>query len=349
MEVSIIIPVYNVAPYIEDCLKSVMRQTFTGPMECLIVDDCGTDDSIPIAERLIADYDGSIRFEILHHERNRGLSAARNTGIEKAVGEYIFFVDSDDEITEDCIEKMMAVARENPEVEMVQGTQMCHRDGKKTQEPKEIRIIHACTNEEVRNCFYQYQQIFVAAWNKLIKRSLIRDNNLFFLEGLLFEDNPWTCFWLKCVKNAYFLPEITYHYKIRSGSIVTGTTKDISEIHRLRGYHAVVTHLTEGYEKQEIKYLTPSYVGLFLHQSYHMPELTNDLRILWHFACKHREYKLCAAIAFCYIFRRTKWLGRIVYSSLLRMMHPTQIPRDFVRIWHWTQRHYRPLFAFHGR
>lgn len=84
--VSIIIPVYNVAPYIEDCLRSVMRQTYAGPMECLIVDDCGTDESIHIAERLITEYNGPIHFDILHHNHNRGLSAARNTGIENAVG-----------------------------------------------------------------------------------------------------------------------------------------------------------------------------------------------------------------------------------------------------------------------
>ena len=67
MKLSIIIPVYQVAPYIEDCLRSVMRQTYQGAMECLIVDDCGTDDSIAIAERVIASYDGPIVFQILHH------------------------------------------------------------------------------------------------------------------------------------------------------------------------------------------------------------------------------------------------------------------------------------------
>lgn len=62
MDVSIIIPVYNVAPYIEDCLNSVMRQTYQGSMECLIIDDCGTDNSIAIAEQMIASYNGPIQF-----------------------------------------------------------------------------------------------------------------------------------------------------------------------------------------------------------------------------------------------------------------------------------------------
>ena len=90
MRLSIIIPVYNVEPYIEDCLRSVMRQTYQGAMECLIVDDCGTDDSMAIAERTIATYEGPIVFQVLHHERNRGLSAARNTGTLAAKGDYLY-------------------------------------------------------------------------------------------------------------------------------------------------------------------------------------------------------------------------------------------------------------------
>ena len=79
MNVTIIIPVYNVAPYIKDCLKSVVRQTYRGGMECLLIDDCGTDDSIAIAEKMIKTYVGPICFRIIRHESNRGLSAARNT------------------------------------------------------------------------------------------------------------------------------------------------------------------------------------------------------------------------------------------------------------------------------
>ena len=67
MDVSIVMPVYQVAPYIGDCLKSVMRQTYRGSMECLIVDDGSMDESIAIAERMINGYEGPIRFRILHH------------------------------------------------------------------------------------------------------------------------------------------------------------------------------------------------------------------------------------------------------------------------------------------
>ena len=106
-KVSIVIPVYNVEPYIEECLQSVMRQTYGGKIECILVDDCGIDNSIEIAEQLIKAYNGPIDFKVLHHENNRGLSAARNTGIDASSGDYVYFLDSDDWISDDCIEKLM--------------------------------------------------------------------------------------------------------------------------------------------------------------------------------------------------------------------------------------------------
>ncbi len=91
MKITIVIPIYNVAPYISDCLHSVMNQTYQGEIECLLIDDCGLDNSMEVAENVLSNYHGKIKFRIYHHEYNRGLSAARNTGIEHATGEYIYF------------------------------------------------------------------------------------------------------------------------------------------------------------------------------------------------------------------------------------------------------------------
>lgn len=89
--ISIIIPIYNVEAYIEDCLKSVVSQTCLMQgvqVECILVDDCGTDNSISIAEAIIdrINENEDLTFKLLHHEHNRGLSAARNTGMEVAQG-----------------------------------------------------------------------------------------------------------------------------------------------------------------------------------------------------------------------------------------------------------------------
>ena len=122
MKISIVIPIFNVENYITACIHSVMNQDYTGEIECLLIDDCGTDNSILLAEECIStNRRPNIHFRIIHHQRNRGLSAARNTGIDAATGEYIYYLDSDDEITPDCIEKLVSIAQNFPDVEMIQG------------------------------------------------------------------------------------------------------------------------------------------------------------------------------------------------------------------------------------
>ena len=105
-KVSIIIPVYKVEEYIEDCILSVMSQTFLGGLECIIVDDCTPDNSIALIQKLIKDYKGNIQFKIVHHKENKGLSSARNTGLKYAKGEYVYFLDSDDELYPTCIQDL---------------------------------------------------------------------------------------------------------------------------------------------------------------------------------------------------------------------------------------------------
>ena len=98
--VSIIVPIFNVAPYIMRCLQSIDSQTYR-PIECILIDDCCTDNSIQLTEQFINQYNGAILFTIIRHQQKGGPSAARNTGLKKAIGEYIYFMDSDDAITPD--------------------------------------------------------------------------------------------------------------------------------------------------------------------------------------------------------------------------------------------------------
>ena len=102
--ISIVVPIYNVEPYILECLESVANQKNANGIECILVDDCGKDKSMEIAEQFVCSYNGPIHFSVIHHEKNMGLSAARNCGTKVAQGEYIFFLDSDDTIVPNCME-----------------------------------------------------------------------------------------------------------------------------------------------------------------------------------------------------------------------------------------------------
>ena len=111
-EVSIIIPIYNVEKYVAECLNSVISQTYDhSKIECIIVNDCTTDDSMDIVYEIIKKYDGGMSFIICRHEHNEGLSSARNTGIEVAKGNYIFFIDSDDYIYPNSLELLLNASK----------------------------------------------------------------------------------------------------------------------------------------------------------------------------------------------------------------------------------------------
>ena len=109
--VTIGIPVYNVEPYIEKCLLSVLNQTYQN-LEILVVDDLGTDKSMDIVVGLQQSHPLGSCIKIIRHSENRGLGEARNTAIENAVGKYLCFVDSDDYIEPETIEVLLKEAEE---------------------------------------------------------------------------------------------------------------------------------------------------------------------------------------------------------------------------------------------
>ena len=121
-DVSIIIPIYNVEKYVAECLNSVISQTYDhSKIECIIVDDCTPDLSMVIVDEIIGKYNGEIVFNIIRHEHNQGLSAARNTGIEAATGDYLYFIDSDDYIYPKSLELLLNASKEYNKPDVVVG------------------------------------------------------------------------------------------------------------------------------------------------------------------------------------------------------------------------------------
>ncbi len=220
MKLSVIIPIYSVSDYVERCLNSVMAQTYPD-FECIIINDCTPDDSIEKCERMIADYDGPIEFKILHHEYNRGLSAARNTGTDAATGEYIYYLDSDDWISNDCIQRMVNVANQDDDIEMVMGG--IERVG------DDIQWNHFLSEGIYTSDFIEYAcqyKIYTMAWNKLLKLDFIKSHNLSFKEGLLHEDVLWSIQVACFLKKMAAIEDKTYFYRIRENSIQTNKSKE---------------------------------------------------------------------------------------------------------------------------
>jgi glycosyltransferase involved in cell wall biosynthesis len=229
MKVSIIIPVYNVASSIERCMDSVLCQTYPN-IECILVDDCSPDDSAERIARKINTYRGGIAFKFIRHEQNKGLSGARNTGIEAATGDYLYFLDSDDEITDNCIEILAHLAYNHNHVDIVQGSSYVIEGQNFIPRYQLKKSLPEFSRDSawLRKKLLERKDIPVTAWNKLINRHFLRSNKLCFREGIIHEDEHWTFFASKSIRSMAFCKTPTYRHYIHEGSIMTSGASDRS-------------------------------------------------------------------------------------------------------------------------
>lgn len=205
-KISIIVPVYNVEKYIEKCLESIINQTFKD-IEIIVVNDGTKDNSIKIIEEKFKDK----RIKIYNKE-NGGLASARNYGIKKATSEYLFFVDSDDFIELNCLEKMYQKIIEEKTDLVICDYYKAYEDG--TKEPIPIIPHYDKTNSK---CSVTSMPGAVC---KLIKTNIIKKYKIEFLENHYFEDNAIMPFACAVCKNFSYIQEPFYYYLQRNGSIL---------------------------------------------------------------------------------------------------------------------------------
>ncbi|MBQ1373191.1 glycosyltransferase family 2 protein [Candidatus Saccharibacteria bacterium] len=218
--ISVIIPVYNVEKYVGKCLDSVVRQKYEN-LDIVIIDDGATDGSGAICDEF-AKKDKRVR---VFHKENGGLSDARDFGIKKAKGEIIAFVDSDDFISEDYVSAMYdEMVKKNADV-VVCGYNMM--------KPKR----EAISGEEATvKLLTEQENVDMVAWNKLYKKSLFIDNNIWFPKAKKYEDTLTTYKILSKAEKVAYLDEALYCYTERGDSIM-GTGK-LEERLKTRGLAA---------------------------------------------------------------------------------------------------------------
>lgn len=224
-KISVIVPVYGVEDYIEDCLKSVAAQDYSGEVECLLIDDCGTDRSVEIASAFIAAYSGPVQFRLIHHQKNKGLSGARNTGMDNATGDYIFFLDSDDTITPDCLSKLAASLDADPgqgqsPMDIVVADLNVVGDASS---PVKFLDLPDGTVFRGKPLFKKYSdaKVPLMACNKLYRFEFIKENSLKFKERLIHEDYLWSFQTYFSAGSMIVLTARTYNYLKRPESITT--------------------------------------------------------------------------------------------------------------------------------
>lgn len=253
MKVSIIIPVYNVSDYIERCLQSVMNQTYKD-LECIVVDDCSTDDSYEKCQKLLESYKGEVNFHLFHFQENKGVSIARNIGMEHAKGEYLYFMDSDDAIAPDCIELMVQKVKQHPGVELVQGKMKSIPMRAYYNTDRYDHIDYIDDNRWIRKEFFgDYPRFPIGVCNKLVRFDFIKEHSLFFLPGVVHEDELWAFFLAKKLRKVAFVHQDTYYHYIVPNSIMTTKSNE----KRVRSWAKILLvmnqHFDEPYKKLQIE------------------------------------------------------------------------------------------------
>jgi len=216
---TVIVPIYNVEKYLRRCLDSIIAQTFPD-IEIVLVDDCGSDDSMAIAYEY-AEKDK--RLKIIHHTKNSGLGAARNTGLRNSSAPLVMFCDSDDFYDPEMCDKMIHGIISSYSDIAACGIKVIYEPG--TEGIKEsddnyykIKFSGLCEmNDDVR------QRTDFSSCNKIFCRTMLESNDILFPEGLHFEDAYFVNACFAVTNKIFFINEYLYGYVRRSGSIMSDT------------------------------------------------------------------------------------------------------------------------------
>lgn len=234
-KVSIIIPMYNVEAYLEECLESVVNQTLKS-IEVILIDDGSIDDTANIAQK----YKEKYNFIKTIHQQNKGQGAARNVGIEQALGEYIYFLDSDDYIEIDTMEKLYGTANEE-RLDLILFDGISFSNDYQIDETQKLRykkknkypLIKNGTNvfiELIRNKDYSCSPCLL-----FINKTILINNNIRFLEGIIQEDELFTYILLKTTLKVKCINKTYFHRRFRMNS----TTTTLNFEKKFNGYYKV--------------------------------------------------------------------------------------------------------------
>lgn len=229
--ISVVVAVYNIEDYICGCVDSIINQTIQ-PEEIILVDDGSTDRSSALCDEY-AEKNTNIR---VIHQKNAGLSAARNTGIEHAQGVWVYFVDGDDILAPDVIESFLAVLTAHEgDVEFIQGRMTWFVDGSNNFKPDEVYIPDEWTyfakSQLVMARMLEEKGAFRMGIRGLYRRNFLIQNDLMFVPGLYSEDQEWTprLFSLDVKMGSNENPGYLYR-EGRAGSIVTARKPEQVEV-----------------------------------------------------------------------------------------------------------------------
>lgn len=253
--ISVIVPVYKVEPYLDQCVSSIVGQTYRN-IEIILVDD-GSPDRCPAMCDEWAGRDARIK---VIHKQNGGLSDARNVGVAAAAGQYIGFVDSDDWIEADMYEKLLQSIRESGSDIAACSVEMFWEDGKKRMLTQQIHCI--LNAEEAEAALLAESALKHPVWNKLYRSDLAK--SIPFAVGKYHEDVFWTYQAVGRAERISIIEDIGYHYLQRSQSIM-GDAYSLKRLDALEAHCQRYQFIKEAFPALESKARLNVYLNCFYH------------------------------------------------------------------------------------
>lgn len=259
--VTISIPIFKCEKFIIRCLESVKNQTYKN-LEIVLVNDCTPDNSMILVKNFM-DANLNLNIKIIEHQENSGLSVVRNNGINASTGEYLFFLDSDDEITADCIELLVERAVKTDAQIIIAQNRWINTFDNTTKDFGFPTIAEKKYYDNHLEIFSVYSKggFPSSSWNKLFKRDFIVDNQIYFVPGLFAQDELWFFHLLLKTDTLAIIDDITYLYYLHGESVIFNRKKKNFE-----NYLTILEYLTKSYKeekKSELKTLIKSKIVLF--------------------------------------------------------------------------------------
>ena len=318
--ISVIVPIYNVKSYLRQCLDSLLAQTYSN-LEILLIDDGSTDESGNIADEY-AQRDNRIR---TFHQRNGGISAARNKGLDAMSGDYVMFVDGDDYVDKDFCKVALNLAIEK-HVDIVSFgyclfiEQRDYTERKVTLKPRQLNnedaILELIRRRDVMNNF---------VWNKIFKSQLF--TNVRFPEGQSFEDVAVMHLLYNSAKGIYLSDKVLYYYRKERRGSITSLLRSPKAIHdRLMGEFQRLDFIKENYPALEIKQLNPL-VGVCFRGLTLLPAGHEDRTLIKRFLNSNKEKCLSATFG-----ERRKRLKAYYYMKPLFYIATFYVKRHYYSV-----------------
>ena len=323
--ISVIVPVYNVAPYLRQCVDSILSQSYTH-LEVLLIDDGSTDESGAICDEY-AQQDSRVK---VIHKPNGGLSSARNVGLSLASGEWISFVDSDDWLDTNIYQKCIDELERYPDLDLVRFfVNYAYLDEDTNSYRLEpFREAEKSLKINQSACFRYPKRIPAVVWSSIYKTSMLKSLELTFIEGLLHEDEFFTAELYARVKSlkGHYIPYVGYYYRQnRAGAIMYERDALKSCDHLCKGFIYVLKRL-QSIDPDAIPLLNMHFLTILMEEwrGYRrrvssVEELVLLMRPFFQESYKH---KLKGVGGKQHIFLRCFRLNPILTANMVRLYRP---------------------------